>query len=191
MQCLAYNECADWCSRRDFPTRFKDGYISGPDPDLQSPPFHLVGFTPPIDSGRKVWFSRFLYSLIEPSPELLIQLGDWAVWPSSQHMPLFTRFRQACGERRPLIEAPGHLFTPDEADDAVSIIGISLLFVWNCHILSASGRDAIFISHDEFGWFASRDATVTNCIRIRLDEVLNEKADTSSAQKLNDDHRTS
>jgi hypothetical protein len=35
-------------------------------------------------------------------------------------MPLFTRFREAFGEKRPLIEAPGHLLTPGEADDAVS-----------------------------------------------------------------------
>lgn len=60
----------------------------------------------PRDSGRKVWLARFLYGLAEPSPEVLIWIGDWAVWPSGQHMPLFSRFRQAFGENRPLLEAP-------------------------------------------------------------------------------------
>src|SRR2546426_10068296 len=107
MQCLTYSECAEWCSRRGFPTRHIEGYLVGPHPDIRSPPFHFVEFSPPTDSGRKVAFGRFLYSLIEPAPELLFWLGDWEVWPSSQHMPLFTRFRQALGESRPLIEAPG------------------------------------------------------------------------------------
>ena len=149
MRFLTYNECAEWCSRRSYPTRQIDGYVVGPDPDIQSPPFHLVEFPPPVDSGRKVAFARFLQSLIDPAPELLYWLGDWAVWPSSQHMPLFSRFRQALGEHRPLIEAPGHLLTPDEADDAISILIVSLQFVWNCHVLTASGRDVIFVSHDD------------------------------------------
>ncbi|SRR6266568_2734089 len=181
MKFLTYSECADWCAQRGFPTRHFEGYVVGPDPDLQSPPFHFVEFSHPTDSGRKVWLARFLYSLLEPSPELLIWLGDWTVWESGQHIPLFTRFRQALGEQRPLIEAPGHLVTPAEADDAISIITVSLLFIWNCHVLSASGRDAVFTSHDEFGWFASRDASVTERVREQMENVSIGNTDTNMA----------
>jgi hypothetical protein len=83
-------------------------------------------------------------------------------------MPLFTRFRQAFGEQRLLDEAPGHLVTPDEADDAISIISVSLLFIWNCHVLCASGRDAFFTSHDEYGWYASHDESVVQSVRVHL-----------------------
>jgi hypothetical protein len=165
MRCLTYSECAEWCSRWNFPTRHIEGYIVGPHPDIQSPPFHLVDLTLPEDSGEKVAFAHFLYSLVKSSPELLFWLGSWAVWPSSQHMPLFSRFRQAMGESRPLIEAPGHLLTPVEADDAVSIFVVSLQFVWDCHVLTSSGRDVLFVSHDEFGWFASRDQSVAESVR--------------------------
>ena len=180
MRCLTYSECAGWCARRDFTTRHKEGYRVGPDPDLESPPFHFVDFTLPTDSGRKVAFGRFLYSLVDPAPELLFWLGDWAVWPSSQHMPMFTRFRQAHGESRPLIDAPGHLLTPDEADDAVSILVVSLQFVWDCHVLTSSGRDAVFVSHDEFGWFASRDESVAGSFRRQIEETWSETADTNA-----------
>jgi hypothetical protein len=142
------------------------------EPDLQSPTFHFAQFTLPVDSGKKVWFAKFLYSLVEPSTELLIWLGDWSVWPSGQHMPLFARFRQSFGETRPLIETPGHLLTPDETDDAISIISVSLLFVWDCHVLAASGRDAVFFSHDEYGWFASRDASVAIAVGERMRKAL-------------------
>jgi len=171
MKALTYSECAEWCKQRGFPTRQREGYIVGPHPDLVSQPFHFVDFKLPVDSGKKVFFSKLIYSFIDPAPELLLWIGDWAVWPSSQHMPLFSRFRQAFGEMRPLIEAPGHLLVPDEADDAVSIIATSLLFIWDCHILTASGRDAAFISHVEYGWFASRDRSMAESIRAELAKV--------------------
>jgi hypothetical protein len=174
MRCLTYAECAEWCSRRSFPTRHIEGYVVDPAPEIQSPPFHFVKFALPADSGRKVAFGRFLYSLVDPAPELLFWLGDWAVWPSSQHMPLFSRFRQGLGEDRPLIDAPGHLLTPDETDDAVSILVVSLQFVWDCHILTSSGRDAVFVSHDEFGWFASRDQSVAESVRRQIEETWSE-----------------
>jgi len=172
MKVLTYHECDEWCTTRAFPTRRFDGYIAGPTPDLESGPFHFVRFESPKDAGQRVFVGNLLFSLVDPSPEILLWLGDWAVWPSSQHMPLFTRFRQGLGEDRPLIEAPGHLITPDEGDDAISILVIALLFSWNCHLLTASGRDAVFVSHDEWGWFASRDATRTQSVREKHPEFF-------------------
>ena len=86
------------------------------------------------------------------------------------------RFRQALGESRPLIDAPAHLVTPEEADDAVSILVVSLQFVWNCHILTSSGRDTIFVSHDEYGWFASCDESVADSVRPKIEETWSEEA---------------
>lgn len=94
-------------------------------------------------------------------------------------MPLFTRFREAFGEKRPLIEAPGHLLTSEEADDAISIMSVSLLFMWNCHVLSGSGRDATFTSHDEFGWFASRDPAVAANVHVNIGATLRVDSQTS------------
>lgn len=86
-------------------------------------------------------------------------------------MPLFTRFRLALGESRPLIDAPGHLLTPADVEDAVSIVVVSLQFFWNCHILTSSGRDAVFVSHDEVGWFASRDESVAESMRQKIEKL--------------------
>lgn len=79
MRCLTYSECAEWCARRDFPTQHIEGYVVGPDPDITSPPVHFVKFPPTTDSGRKVAFGRFLYSLVAPAPELLLWLGGLAI----------------------------------------------------------------------------------------------------------------
>jgi hypothetical protein len=91
--------------------------------------------------------------------------SDVAVLPT---LALFTRFRQALGERRPLIEAPGHIVTVSDAEDAISIVATSLLFIWDCYGISTSGRDAFYISHDEYCYFASRDASTAERVASEI-----------------------
>ena len=156
MRFLTRIEWETWCTERNVPLR-EAGWVR---PDINSDLFHTVEVPYHADSGRKVAMARFLFSLVEPQPETLFLIDDWAVWPSSQHAPLFMRFRQALGERRELIEAPGHLVSASDSDDAISIVATSLLFVWDCYGISSSGRDAFYISHDEFCFFGSRDESV-------------------------------
>jgi hypothetical protein len=169
MRILSYPECAEWCTARGFPIRQIPTYAAGPEPDLESGDFHVARFDSPRNAERLVGFAQCLYAFVDPSPEVLIWFGDWAVWPSSQHMPLFTRFRQSLGEVRPLIEAPGQLLAPEEAEDAISMITMALLFSWDVYLLSDSGRDAVFVSHDDWGWFASLEAA-------RVEEVRKESS---------------
>jgi hypothetical protein len=139
-------------------------------PDISADHFQVVNVPYDADSGRKVSMARFLFSLVAPEPETLILVDDWDVWPSKEHMPLFTRFREALGESRPLIESPAHLVTASDSDDAVSLIATSLLFIWDCYGISSSGRDAFYISHDEFCFFASRDESVAARVVEQLSE---------------------
>ena len=50
-------------------------------------------------------------------------------------------------------------------DDGVSILTVSLFVVWNYHLLTSSYRDVVFMSHDEVGWFSSRDVSVAGSVR--------------------------
>jgi hypothetical protein len=68
-------------------------------------------------------------------------------------MPLFTRFREAFGEKRPLIEAPGHLVSHEQLDDAVSILATGLLFFRDCHVFSSKPSPVFHCSHDEWNGF--------------------------------------
>src|ERR1700722_1235310 len=155
MQFLTPVEWQSWCVKHQVPLR----EVSWLRPDITEQHFHIVDLEYPADSGRKVCLARLLYSLIPPEPETLILMDDWGVWPSSQHLPLVTRFRQALGERRELVEAPAHLVAASDQDDAVSIIAMSLLFICDCYGISASGANAFFVSHDEHCYFATRDAS--------------------------------
>jgi hypothetical protein len=164
MRILTPEEWQSWCGERHVPLR-EAGWIR---PAIGAEPFHIVPLSYPADSGAKVNLARFLLSLVEPDPEMLLLIDDWEVWPSSQHMPLFTRFREALGEHRPLIEAPGHLVTAADDDDAVSIVATSLLFIWDCYGISSSGCDAFYVSHDEFCYFASSDPSVAARVTEQL-----------------------
>jgi len=163
MRILTPEESQSWCGERHVP--LEPGWIR---PDFGAEMSHMVEVPYLADSGAKVSLARFLLSLVEPDPETLLLIDEWAVWPSSQHMPLFTRFREALGEHRPLIEAPGHLVTAADMDDAVSIVATSLLFIWDCYGISSSGRDAFHFSHDEFCYFLSSDASVAARVTERL-----------------------
>jgi hypothetical protein len=164
MRFLTRTEWESWCSERNVPVR-EAGWVR---PDISSDLFHLVDVPYYADSGRKVAMGRFLFSLVQPQPETLLLIDDWAVWPSSQHAPLFMRFRQALGERRELIEAPGHLVSASDSDDGISVITTSLLFLWDCYGISSSGRDAFYISHDEFCFFGTRDESVATQVTERV-----------------------
>jgi hypothetical protein len=156
MRFLTPTEWQAWCGEHRVPLN-QDWTRH---PSITAEHYYVVDLPYPKDSGAKVNLARRLLKLVPPESETLLLLADWAVFPSCQHMPLFTRFREALGERRPLIETPGHIFTSADHEDAVSIVAMSLLFIWDCYGISASGRDAFYLSHDEFCYFASRDASV-------------------------------
>lgn len=145
-----------WCEQRGI---LCEG--SGhPRPQLDEERFHLVELPYPEDSGRKVHFAKKLVSLVTGDGDALLLIDEWGVWPSSQHLPLLARFREAFGERRSLQEVPAHLISPNEADDGASIIAMSLFFIWDCYGISDSGRNAFFVSHDEYCVIASQDQLV-------------------------------
>jgi hypothetical protein len=127
MKCLTYQQCFDWCQAHGYPVTGA-GKFGRPAPMVQEK-FRYVPLVYPKDSGRKVELSLSIIEAAPKSTELLLWVSDWAVWHGYHHMPLFSRFREAFGERRPLIEAPGHLIAKEDLDDAVSVLATSLLFL--------------------------------------------------------------
>lgn len=164
MRFLTPTQWQEWCLDHSVPLR-ESGWLR---PDIRSEGFYTTEISYPRDSGKKVWLAQELFSLVNRGPETLILVDDWSVWPSCQHMPLFTRFREALGEHRPLIEVPGHLAQASDGDDSVSIITASILFLWDCYGISSTGRDAFYLSHDENCFFASRDSSRVDQVALEL-----------------------
>jgi len=84
--------------------------------------------------------------------EILVWFTEWGVWPSSERSHIFDRFRVSYGERRPLIDVPGHVFQTEEYEDLVSFVTLGVLFLWDLYVVASGGKPRLHYSHDEIGW---------------------------------------
>jgi hypothetical protein len=109
----------------------------------------------PQDAGRRIALLRQLFRHIPADQEILLWFSEWGVWPSGERLHMFERFRSSYGEHRPLIEAPAYVFSPAEREDLISFVGFGILFLWDCHLLTANADTWLFLSHDEIGWLFS------------------------------------
>lgn len=148
MRFLTRAECLAWCSAQGQPDTLNEALenVAGT---------HAVHyFRIPEDAHARVVLCRELWARCgsHGASTSLLWVTEWSVWPSGEHMPLFTRWRQALGEHRPLLEVPGHLVTwPADNDDGLSVLVVSMGFLWDCRIHSDNGT-SFFISHDEYGY---------------------------------------
>jgi hypothetical protein len=154
MTFLSDVKCSEWCKNHGY--RIHKYWGNGPKKDLINRRFARVEHPHPTDSGRKVCLAKSVFHTLG-SGETLIWVANWEVWPSSGHLPLSLRFREALGEKRPLDEAPGHLAGAEEIDDGISVVIMALEFFWDCLVLHSSGENMFFASHDEYWWFGSKD----------------------------------
>ena len=113
-------------------------------------------FRIPGDAGRRMALLTGLFRIIPEDQEILLWFTEWGVWPSSERPHMFERFRDSYGEHRWLSDAPAYVFAPDEREDLISFVGFGILFLWDCHVLTASADTWLFLSHDEGGWICSR-----------------------------------
>jgi len=144
MKTLTKKEIVEWCRRNSIPFD-----------DLGRPKFirETEEFKIPVDTGQRVALVKSHFQTIfKGEDEILIWFTEWSVWPSSERMHIFDRFRLSYGENRPLIEAPGHIFNQEEAEDTLSFITLGVLFLWDCYVLNRTGTKILFYSHDESGY---------------------------------------
>jgi hypothetical protein len=151
MRCLTYAEAAEWCRRCGYPVIDADSY-GRPSPDIRRQ-FREIGLVPFTDLGEPVVRARQIMEWMSAGGEVLLWLRNWAVWPSMQHMPLFTRFREGFGEHRPLIEAPAQVITPSQLDDGISVLVIAMWSLWDCAVFSERRGPVFICSHDEWNSF--------------------------------------
>jgi hypothetical protein len=109
-------------------------------------------FNIPADAGQRVAMVANQFEIFRNENNILVWFTEWSVWQSGERLHIFDRFRLSYGEKRHLIDSPGHLFTKDEFEDALSFVTLSVLFLWDCYVVNSNGTKILFYSHDEYGY---------------------------------------
>lgn len=91
------------------------------------------------------------FAIFQNEDEILVWFTGWGVWQSGERMHIFDRFRLSYGEKRPLIDSPGHIFTKNEFEDALSFVTLGVIFLWDFYVLNRKATKMLSYSHDEFG----------------------------------------
>jgi hypothetical protein len=153
---LTKSEANDWCVAH---------HVALDERQLPQPVFSETqgrDFKIPADTGRRIALLNQLFQSIPADREILLWFTDWGVWPSSERRHMFERFRDSYGEHRWLSDAPAYVFSPSEREDLISFAGFGILFLWDCHLLTATADTWLFLSHDEIGWmYSSTGQTVS------------------------------
>lgn len=141
MWCLSKDESKRWCEGFDF--------VESGLPKIDKFKYRVTAPFAQMPASRLHWLARLAASHLEPFDECLLWVTQWEIWPSSENFHLFYRLRESYGERRRLVDAPGHLFLKHENADLATFISLGLWNGWDFYLLPDLGNGAAFVSHDE------------------------------------------
>jgi hypothetical protein len=120
--------------------------------------------------SRLFYVSQFIASSVEPFEKCLFWVTLSGVWGSSENWHLFYRFRDSYHERRPLDQAPGHVFLRHEAADLTTFIQLALISGWDFYVVPRPlHQAAVFVTHDEFVHFYTSNDAFASKARTFLD----------------------
>src|SRR5262245_26197034 len=75
-----------------------------------------ITFTLPPSIAHRVLLAKAISELCV-SQQVILLYDDWGVWPSTEHMPMFYKFRSAYGQNELLMQFPGQVFTMSNERD--------------------------------------------------------------------------
>jgi hypothetical protein len=140
MKCLAPNECSDWLRER--------GIVESPYGQDTAPDVLCLQFEPPEKPSELTAFTRALFDSFGEFPGALVVFTDWELYHPDE-MAVFESLRRSHGDRRPLIDAPGHLFKSEERAEAIAHIYLAVLFGWTAYLyLSSRATTVLFWEGD-------------------------------------------
>lgn len=133
MRCLTNNEVSEWLEARAIS---QDPYHN------EDEPIHYLQFYAPTRHLRLDAFTRDYFKRIIPESEPLIQFTDWGLYQPSE-MIAITGIRHSFGEKRNLIDAPGHQIDQDETELGISLFSLSASFAWSTYLYSTNEKTTL------------------------------------------------
>jgi hypothetical protein len=155
MQCFTSNECSEWLRQRAI--------VEAPYSANKPVHGHYFQFAPPTKPSQITAFTRGLVGELGEFTGALLVFTDWALYRPDE-MALIDSLRRAHGERRWLIDAPGHLFASTEQAEAIGHSYLPLVFNWSAYLYLASGFATLYFWEGDLIDFWSPDEKLTQTV---------------------------
>ena len=107
-----------------------------------------------------------------PTRDVLLLVTEWGVWSSSDNRHLYQTLRQHYGDHTDLKEKPCHCFSFDEQEILLDFLYLAILAGWDFYLFSYHHSGILFVSHDEFATYFSRDRVqfIHNKVQLFFDD---------------------
>lgn len=166
MRCLTGSECEQEAHRLGLTLGEEFlRLMAGAEPES-------VALTIPDRSGEQAFLINSLFNSNPGTKQWLLWLTAWGIFPSLEYPVIWKEIREKHGERRPLIEAPGHLFTEGEWELARGMAWLAMLFAWDAFLWSDSAGTVAFMSHDQVLFLYARDNATLSAVTADLGSFI-------------------
>ena len=134
MRCVTSAEQKEWLT--------KNGQVEEPYGKTDSVgKFYRQFYTPPRLSQIEAFVASYLEAW--QAGEALLVVTDWPLYKPYE-MKLIDLARITHGEKRPLIKAPGHIFSLDEKDVLVALFSLTVAYYWSAYLYFPSSKTTFF-----------------------------------------------
>ena len=157
MKFLTNTDCNEWCKSHNV--------LIGLDklPEINANDSEIIEFSYP-NYTQFIFLAHLLSSHSLKDNESLLWVTQTDIWKSSENLHLYYKLRQSYSDQTLISGNPGHLFFKNETEDLKSFLHLSLLFGWDCYLLSAKDLLRIFCSHDEFIKLSTTDSELIKSV---------------------------
>jgi len=101
----------------------------------------------------------------------LVWALEWGAWPDEEYPELWYEIREHHGESRPIIEAPGHLFTKDEQGLARGMTRLAMLFGWTAFLIPDPAGFVVRLDDDKLMALAASSGTAISDVATEINEL--------------------
>src|SRR6185312_1757777 len=134
MRCLNNDEQKSWLSRHSIP---ESTYEGGGTQE-----FYIQFHTPEKFRQLQFFLNGYFYHFLGDSSALVAITDWWSYQPFE--MNLVEKLRLIHGEKRPLIEASGHLFEAKEKDDIIALFSLATAFGWKSYLYLPNQKTTLY-----------------------------------------------
>jgi hypothetical protein len=130
MQCLTIPQCSEWLKQHHI--------IERPYSNKEAHKIFCLQFATPEKRQSLSAFVRWLFQTFGEFHGALVVFSDWPLYEPDE-MAIITGLRRGHGDRRHLIDAPGHLFGKQEEAEAIGHCYLAILFEWDVYLYLPNG----------------------------------------------------